>query len=63
VWVRAFIVPDREGSSFEVEEKDAMVSLLILRMFDSGAAKEAQLDHLVVLEMRVLDVGWLQDRL
>ena len=61
--MRAFIVPDREGSSFEVEEKDAMVSLLILRMFNSGAAKETQLDHLVVLEMRVLDVGWLQDGL
>jgi len=29
VWVRAFIVPDDEGSLFEVEEKDAMVLLPI----------------------------------
>lgn len=46
MWVRAFIVPDCEGSSFEVERKDAMVSLLILRMFNSATAKEVRLDHL-----------------
>ena len=57
MWVRAFIVPDGEGSSFEVKGKDAMVSLLILRMFNSGAAKEVRLDHLVVLEISELNVG------
>jgi hypothetical protein len=63
VGLRAFIVPDGEGSSFGVEGKDAMVSLLIMRIFNSGAAKEVRLDHLVVLEMRELNVGWLQDGL
>jgi hypothetical protein len=54
---------DSGGSSFEVKGKDAMESLLILRMFNSGAAKEVRLNHLVALEMRELNVGWLQDGL
>lgn len=59
----AFILPDGERSSFEVGETDAMVSLLILRTFNSGAAKEFQLGRLFSFQMRKFNVGWLQDRL